>query len=105
LTSLQRQPPHDGAALHGVRGLTAVLSIGKLGRGQASYYLDQVAARPEQYYTGAGEAPGRWAGSAAAALGLRGEVDADALHRASRANTRVRGSGCRSASRARPGST
>src|SRR4051794_1246854 len=59
-----------------------MLSIGKLGVSQAAYYLDQVAGRPEQYYTGSGEAAGGWGGSAATALGLWDEVDADGLHRA-----------------------
>jgi conjugative relaxase-like TrwC/TraI family protein len=65
-----------------VRGLIVVLSIGRLGAGQGAYYLDQVADRPEKYYTGAGEAPGEWRGSAAAALGLVGVVDAEGLRRA-----------------------
>jgi conjugative relaxase-like TrwC/TraI family protein len=34
----------------------------------------------EDYYTGAGEAPGRWLGSAARGLGMAGEVEADDLH-------------------------
>jgi conjugative relaxase-like TrwC/TraI family protein len=68
-----------------------VLSIGKLSAGQASYYLDSVEARVdavtsiggglEDYYVGSGEARGVWVGSGAAALGLGGEVDGDALRR------------------------
>jgi conjugative relaxase-like TrwC/TraI family protein len=58
---------------------TRVLSIGKLGQGQESYYLESVAQGIEDYYTGAGEAPGRWKGTAARALGMDGEVDDDAL--------------------------
>ena len=61
---------------------THVLSIGKLGQGQASYYLESVAQGVEDYYTGTGEAPGRWVGSAARKLGMAGEVDGDALHAA-----------------------
>jgi conjugative relaxase-like TrwC/TraI family protein len=33
------------------------------------------------YYTGAGEPPGQWAGTGAAALGLRGQVDPDVIGR------------------------
>ena len=57
-----------------------MLSIGKLVSGAESYYLEAVAKGREEYYTGAGEAPGVWMGGAAAALGLSGEVAADALH-------------------------
>jgi conjugative relaxase-like TrwC/TraI family protein len=56
-----------------------VLSIGKLGKGQESYYLESVAQGIEDYYTGSGEAPGRWLGSATRGLGVEGEVDDDAL--------------------------
>ena len=56
-----------------------MLSIGKLGKGQESYYLEAVAQGIEDYYTGAGEAPGRWLGSATGGLGVDGEVDDDAL--------------------------
>lgn len=56
-----------------------MLSLGKLAQGQQQYYLDTVAEGAEEYYTGAKEAPGEWQGSAAARLGLAGEVDADAL--------------------------
>jgi conjugative relaxase-like TrwC/TraI family protein len=59
-----------------------VLSIGKLGQGQENYYLESVALGIEDYYTGAGEAPGRWTGSAARELGLQGEVDGDGLQAA-----------------------
>ena len=59
-----------------------VVSIGKLGQGQADYYLKAVAQGIEDYYTGAGEAPGRWVGSASRELGMGGEVEDDALHAA-----------------------
>lgn len=59
-----------------------MLSIGKLGQGQENYYLESVAQGIEDYYTGAGEAPGRWTGSAARELGLQGEVDGDGLQAA-----------------------
>jgi conjugative relaxase-like TrwC/TraI family protein len=55
-----------------------VLSIGKLGPGQESYYVEAVARGVEDYYAG-GEAPGQWIASSTA-LGLSGEVDADDLH-------------------------
>jgi len=58
-----------------------VLNIGKLLRGKERYYLDQVARSQEEYYTGAGEAPGQWAGAAAAELGVAGEVSEDGLLR------------------------
>ena len=56
-----------------------MLSIGKLGVGQADYYLQAVGQGIEDYYTGAGEAPGRWLGAASDELRLSGEVEADAL--------------------------
>src|SRR5438067_9129166 len=59
-----------------------VVSIGKLGQGQADYYLKAVAQGIEDYYTGAGEAPGRWVGSASRELGIEGRVEDDALHAA-----------------------
>jgi conjugative relaxase-like TrwC/TraI family protein len=56
-----------------------MLSIGKLGRGQERYYLDKVAEGAEDYYSGEGEAPGKWIGDAARDLGLEGEVGEDEL--------------------------
>ena len=57
-----------------------VASVGVItaGRGYA-YLTKEVATSKHDYYTGAGEAPGRWAGRAAALLGLSGEVDADEM--------------------------
>lgn len=54
-----------------------MLSIGKVGGADADprYYLDTVAKGAEDYYTGRGEAAGRWAGSGAAAQGLSGTVE------------------------------
>lgn len=47
-------------------------------RGQGYDYLTkEVATSKHDYYTGAGEAPGRWAGRSAGLLGLSGEVDAN----------------------------
>jgi conjugative relaxase-like TrwC/TraI family protein len=56
-----------------------MLSIGKLGKGQESYYLEKVAEGAEDYYSGEGEEAGQWLGDAAAKLGLSGEVDPDQL--------------------------
>jgi conjugative relaxase-like TrwC/TraI family protein len=56
-----------------------MLSIGKLGAGQQSYYLDAVADGAEDYYVHRGEAPGRWTGGGAAVLGLGGVVSAEGL--------------------------
>ena len=56
-----------------------MLSIGKLGHGQADYYLQAVGQGIEDYYTGQGEAPGRWLGTASSEIQLSGRVEADAL--------------------------
>ena len=58
-----------------------MLSIGKIGmsRGQQLYYEEQVAKGREDYYAGKGEAPGRWTGRGAVALGLGGELDVEQL--------------------------
>ncbi len=56
-----------------------MLSIGKLGAGQERYYLDKVAEGAEDYYTGEGEAEGKWLGDAALELGLSGTVEAEQL--------------------------
>ena len=56
-----------------------MLSIGKLGHGQADYYLQAVGQGIEDYYTGQGEAPGRWLGTASGEIQLSGQVEADAL--------------------------
>ncbi len=56
-----------------------MLSIGKLGKGQESYYLEKVAEGAEDYYSGEGEEAGQWLGDAVAGLGLAGEVEPDQL--------------------------
>jgi conjugative relaxase-like TrwC/TraI family protein len=56
-----------------------VLSIGKLVAGQERYYEQQVAHGADDYYAGRGEVEGRWMGAGAAALGLDGEVEAEAF--------------------------
>src|SRR4051794_38964197 len=66
-----------------------MLSIGKLGTGQAKYYLDQAHGRvdlvqslvggAEDYYTRSGEARGVWLGRGASELGLIGKVGEEQL--------------------------
>src|ERR671911_969627 len=57
-----------------------MVTIGKLGKGQESYYLDSVGSGADDYYSGEGEAPGRWTGTGAAELGLEGTVERHQLH-------------------------
>ena len=52
-----------------------VEAVWKLRVGAEAYYEQQVARGLEEYYTGAGEAPGYWTGGGVATLGLTGEVD------------------------------
>ena len=54
-----------------------MLSLTKLAN--ADYLIDQVARGLDEYYLGAGEAPGVWHGRWAAELGLEGVVDHDHL--------------------------
>jgi hypothetical protein len=56
-----------------------MLTIGKLGAGQEAYYLEKVADGAEDYYSGEGEAPGRWMGADAEELGLGVNVASDEL--------------------------
>jgi len=55
-----------------------VLSVHRLGAGSEGYYLDQVVAGVEDYYAGAGEAPGEWLASSEL-LGMEGRVGPDDL--------------------------
>ncbi len=64
--------------MHGCRhagggrvGLVA-LPVKALKAGQEAYWLDQIARNREEYFSGRGESPGRFVGSAAAAAGLDG---------------------------------
>ena len=59
--------------------LADVLSIVKLRVGQEAYQLSGIAESLGDYYTGAGEAAGVWAGRGSERLGLTGDVDADDL--------------------------
>ena len=57
-----------------------MLKLARLGGSRsARYYTEIVATGIEDYYAGRGEAPGEWLGGGAAALGLSGRVDAEAL--------------------------
>ena len=56
-----------------------MLSIAKLRVGAEAYQLTGVAQSLGDYYSGAGEAAGRWAGHGADILGLVGEVQGEAL--------------------------
>jgi conjugative relaxase-like TrwC/TraI family protein len=61
-----------------------VLTIGKLGASvdQLGYYEQQVAQGMEDYFSGRGEAPGRWLGGGCGGLGVSGQVDRDGFMRA-----------------------
>jgi conjugative relaxase-like TrwC/TraI family protein len=48
------------------------LPVKALKAGQEAYWLDQIARNREEYFSGHGESPGRFVGSAAAASGLEG---------------------------------
>jgi conjugative relaxase-like TrwC/TraI family protein len=56
-----------------------MVTIGKLGKGQETYYLDSVAGGADDYYSGEGEAPGRWSGAGASELELSGKVEREQL--------------------------
>ncbi len=62
-----------------VRSAGRVLSVAKLRVGQEAYQLSGVAQSLDDYYTGAGEAAGRWVGAGAERLGLAGDVNPDDL--------------------------
>ena len=90
-----------------------MLSIGKLGPGQAEYYLDQadgpvsavtgVSSGVEDYYVKGTEPPGQWCGRAAAALELSGQVSRASCGLSSQDDGRT-GRSCESGDRS-PGST
>src|SRR5215208_5738925 len=61
------------AALVAAEGLGRVaLPVKALKAGQEAYWLDQIARNREEYFSGRGESPGRFMGSAAATAGLEG---------------------------------
>lgn len=60
-----------------------MFDIGKLAKGQFTYYLQGIADDQVDYYLGRGEADGYWFGGGAAALGLTGAItknSADAFY-------------------------
>jgi conjugative relaxase-like TrwC/TraI family protein len=58
-----------------------MLSVGNVDVGGVDYYTSELAESREDYYTGHGEAPGRWAGRLASEVGLRGQVNPETFHR------------------------
>lgn len=84
-------------------GGAAVLSIGKLSLGQEAYYLSEVLDGAEDYYLNVGEAPGRWLGSAARAIGLDGVVNADDLRAVLAGDNPISGAQLRATKAALPG--
>jgi TrwC relaxase len=64
--------------MHGCRPVAAggragvALPVKALKAGQETYWLDQIARNREEYFSGHGESPGRFVGSAAASAGLEG---------------------------------
>jgi hypothetical protein len=53
------------------------LPVKALKAGQEAYWLDQIARNREAYFSGRGESPGRFVGSAAQASGLEGIASAE----------------------------
>jgi conjugative relaxase-like TrwC/TraI family protein len=53
------------------------LPVKALKAGQEAYWLDQIARNREEYFSGHGESPGRFIGSAAQASGLEGVASAE----------------------------
>jgi conjugative relaxase-like TrwC/TraI family protein len=53
------------------------LPVKALKAGQEAYWLDQIARNREEYFSGRGESPGRFVGTAAAASGLEGVASAE----------------------------
>src|SRR5436190_9629960 len=90
---------HRGAG----SGRPVVLSIGKLSLGQEAYYLEEVLDGAEDYYLHAGEAPGRWLGSAAGTIGLRGTVTPEDLRAVLTGRDPVAGTALRATRAALPG--
>ena len=66
-----------GLGRHGIafrQACTCVMALWKLRVGVEDYYLSQAASGLDEYYTGAGEAPGSWMGGGVAGVALTGEV-------------------------------
>jgi len=66
-----------GCRLGGGKVGRVALPVKALKAGQESYWLDQIARNREEYFSGRGESPGRFMGSAAAAAGLDGTAGPD----------------------------
>ena len=80
------------------------VSIGKIRGGSGvAYLLKSVATGSEDYYVGSGEAAGVWLGSGSAALGLEGEVDAEAFARVLRGQDPATGEPLRASEGTVPG--
>lgn len=56
-----------------------MVNVGKVIAATVDYYVEQVAASAEEYYSAKGEAQGMWLGTSAAAFGLSGDVKAAAF--------------------------
>jgi conjugative relaxase-like TrwC/TraI family protein len=69
--------------MHGCRQMAAkgvgpvALPVKALKAGQETYWLDQIARNREEYFSGRGESPGRFVGTAAAQSGLEGVASAE----------------------------
>jgi conjugative relaxase-like TrwC/TraI family protein len=61
-------------------GLSAVLSLAKIGTRSHRYYTAQVACSPLEYYLGIGDERGRWHGRGLEALGLEPGAEAREPH-------------------------
>jgi TrwC relaxase len=67
-----------GCRLAAVGGQARVaLPVKALKAGQEAYWLDQIARNREEYFSGRGESPGRFVGTAAAESGLAGVASAE----------------------------
>src|SRR5215204_2647423 len=78
--SASSNPPGEPRLAHPRTG-GRMLNIGKLGAGGGEYYIGEIATSAEDYYTGHGEAAGRWIGTLAADTGLVGDVDPEHFRR------------------------
>jgi hypothetical protein len=61
----------------GGRVKLVALPVKALKAGQEAYWLDQIARNREEYFSGRGESPGRFVGSAAVQSGLEGIASAE----------------------------
>src|SRR6266511_5993735 len=68
---------HDCPRGAGGRVGLVALPVKALKAGQEAYWLDQIARNREEYFSGRGESPGQFVGSAAADAGLEGVASAE----------------------------